>query len=192
MRPELPGSLLRKRQDSLLSLRTVDSTRKAPSLRIVKVNVRDEPVAEQPFDLGTHGDSFADGCVDDHVRGIVCAYRHEAAGDVTRQFADAQRAPLDAPPDEDRARRVIWRRGGLMDKRKEQQLFAFPGVVEADAAREAWVPGGDVALCAHVRKLFVRQLKEWFKLNVVDADELKGMHDGLAVSLVDPWCRGFT
>lgn len=160
-----------------LPLRAIDLTRKAPSPRIVEVNIRHEPVAEQPFDLGTYSDTFANGCVDDHVRGIVCTYRHESSRHVLGQLADAQHALLDSPPDEDWARRMIWRNGRLMHKRQQQQLFAFFGVVEAYAAREARVLGGDVALRAHTRKLFVRQFKEWLERSVVDADQLEGMHD---------------
>lgn len=138
-----------------MRLRTVDLTRKASSLCIVKVNIGHEPIAELSFDLGKYGGSFANGCVDDPVRGIVCAYRHETARDVLRQFADAQHALFDSPPDEDWARCVIRRSGRLMNKRQQQQLFTFFGVVEADTAREARALGGDVAFRANKRKLFV-------------------------------------
>ena len=42
-----------KGRGPFLPLRAVDLTRKAAPLRIVEMNIRDEPVTEQPFDLGT-------------------------------------------------------------------------------------------------------------------------------------------
>ena len=158
----------------------VDATRKAPAHRIVQVDVDDRMIVEQPPNLGTHDHAFADGCVDDLVRGVVCAYRQEAPRHVLGQFTDLKRALPGSTADEDRTRRMVRRGGRLMNKGQQQQLLAFIGIFEADAARKARVCRGDMALRADTRELFIGQLEEWLKRSVVEADKLERVHGGSA------------
>jgi hypothetical protein len=61
---------------------------------------------------------------------------------------------------------------------QQQQLLAGFGVSQADTAGIAWAVLGDDADCAELSKLFVREIEEWLKRLLWQADQLKRVHGG--------------